>query len=684
MSQEFTALDQRCINALRALAIDAVEAANSGHPGLPLGAAPMAYVLWQRHLRHHPGDPQWADRDRFVLSPGHGSMLLYGLLHLNGYPLSLEDLRQFRQWGSATPGHPEFGHTAGVEATTGPLGQGSANAVGMALAERWMAARYNTPGQALVDHTTYALVSDGDLMEGISAEAGSLAGHLKLGKLIYLYDDNGICLDGPTTQCFSTEDVAARYEAYGWHVQRVADGDHDLQGIDAAIRAARSERGRPSLILVKTTIGFGSPAKAGTSASHGSPLGAEEAERTKATLDWEGGPFEVPDEVYAHFRAASERGKQAQAQWTARCRAHAAEAPERHAEWELAQRGELPAGWDAGLPRWKPGEKLATRAANGKALNALAERIPWVMGGDADLGGSTKTMLAGTGIQGPEASEDRNIKFGVREHAMAAIANGMAYHGGVRAFTATFFVFSDYMRPSIRLAAMNGLPVAYVFTHDSVGVGEDGPTHQPVEHLMALRTIPGLDVVRPADANETSEAWRAALARSDGPTLLVFSRQDLPVLPGGHTPPVARGAYVVRDPQGLAGLGAREPEALLIATGSEVALALDTQERLAAEGVAVRVVSMPNWSAFERQDAEYRETVLPAALRARVSVEAGVTLGWHRWVGSHGACVGIDRYGASAPGDEVMSRLGLNVDNVAATVQRVLAQLASSSATVRS
>ncbi|MEM7309902.1 MAG: transketolase [Planctomycetota bacterium] len=665
VTSQASSLDQLCINAIRTLSIDAVERANSGHPGLPLGAAPMAYVLWQRHLKHDPRDPSWADRDRFVLSAGHGSMLIYSLLHLTGYDVTLDDLKAFRQWGSKTPGHPEYGHVPGVECTTGPLGQGCSNAVGMAMAERYLASRFNRDGHTVVDHFTYALVGDGDLMEGVAAEAGSLAGHLGLGKLIYLYDANDVTLDGPCDMHF-TEDVARRYEAYGWHVQTVADGDGDLDAIDAAIAAARAETGKPSLIVVKTTIGFGSPKKAGSCAAHGAPLGADEVAATKGALGWTAAEFEVPTDAAAQLGSAVERGAQAHAEWNTRFEAFAAAHPELAQAWRQAQAGELPGGWDAGLPEFEAGSKHATRDAGGAALTAAAATIPWLFGGDADLGGSTKTVLKGEDDFDGRSGAGRNVRYGVREHAMAAIANGIAYHGGARTYTATFFVFSDYMRPALRLAAMNGLPVVNVFTHDSIGVGEDGPTHQPVEHLMSLRAIPNMVVLRPADAAETAEAWRVALGETKRPVSLVLSRQKLPTIDRathGAAAGLRRGAYVLRD--------TLDPRAILIATGSEVPLALAAQDELASHGVGTRVVSMPSWELFADQDAAYRDEVLPADLGPRVSVEAGVTLGWERWTHG-GASVGLDRFGASAPGDVLFRELGFTPEAVVRCVRGLL------------
>jgi transketolase len=663
-------IDQLCINAIRTLAIDAVQKANSGHPGLPMGAAPMAYVLWQRHLRHHPRNPDWAERDRFVLSAGHGSMLLYALLHLTGYDVTLDDLRAFRQWGSRTPGHPESFETPGVEATTGPLGQGTANAVGMALAERALAHRFNRAGHTLVDHYTYALVSDGDLMEGISAEAASFAGHVRLGKLIYLYDANDVTLDGPASLTFTTEDVEKRYQAHGWQVLRVSDGDTDVDAIDTAIRDAKAETGRPSIIIVHTTIGYGSPNKQGSSSAHGSPLGPDEVTLTKQRLGWvEPEAFSVPEEARQQFLKAVAKGEQSESEWNDRFTAYQRAYPELAEEWQRRLEGELPAGWDDALPRFEAGDNLATRESSGKVLNAIAASVPELLGGDADLSSSTKTTLEGLGSFDGQTGEGRNIHFGVREHAMGSIINGMAYHGGVRGFASTFFVFSDYMRPSVRLAALSKLPAIYVWTHDSVAVGEDGPTHQPVEHLMALRVVPNLHVIRPADANETTEAWRLAMQRTDGPTALVLTRQKIATLDRtelGDASGTRRGAYILVD------AGSAALDAIVIATGSEVSLALEARELLEKAGVGCRVVSMPCWELFETQPDDYRESVLPAAVKARVSVEAGVTFGWRRYLGEKGRAIGIDRFGASAPGEVVFEKLGLTPASVAETVKRLL------------
>jgi len=578
----------------------------------------------------------------------------------------MDDLKAFRQWGSRTPGHPESFDTPGVEATTGPLGQGAANAVGMALAERALAHRFNRPSHTIVDHTTYALVSDGDLMEGVSAEAASFAGHVRLGKLIYLYDANDVTLDGPASLTFSTEDVGRRYEAYGWHVLHVQDGDTDLEAIDAAIREAKEQTKRPSIIIVKTTIGYGSPNKQGSSSAHGSPLGADEVTLTKKSLGWDGEePFYVPEEARAHFAKAIERGMEVESEWNERFAAYQSAYPELAAEWERRFANELPEGWERAIPSFETGDNLATREASGKVLNAIAAVVPELLGGDADLSSSTKTALKDMGSFDAQTGAGRNIHFGVREHAMGSIVNGMAYHGGVRGYTATFFVFSDYMRPPVRLAAISKLPAIYVWTHDSIGVGEDGPTHQPVEHLMALRVVPNLRVIRPADANETAEAWRLAMERTDGPTALVLTRQKIATFDRskyGDASGTRRGAYVV----------AEGDDAIVIATGSEVSLALEARELLEKAGVSCRVVSMPCWELFEAQADEYRESVLPEAVKARVSVEAGVTFGWSRYLGDKGRAIGIDRYGASAPGGIVFEKLGLTPESVAETVKRLV------------
>jgi len=670
MSQGFDSTDRLCVNAIRTLSIDMIQKANSGHPGLPMGAAPMAYVLWSRHLRHNPEDPSWPDRDRFVLSAGHGSALLYSLMHLAGYDLTMEDLENFRQWGSRTPGHPEAFQTPGVEATTGPLGQGSANAVGMAIAERFLAGRYNRPEGEIVDHFTYALVTDGDLMEGISAEAGSLAGHLKSGKLIYLYDSNDISLDGPTSLAFSTEDVLKRYQAYGWQTLRVEDGDTDLEAIDRALNEAKSEVSRPTIIEVKTTIGYGSPNRQGTSGSHGSPLGDDEVRLSKENLGWEWPEktFSVPVEVYARFGDAAEKGKKLQSGCHEVFVKWSAENPGLATEWKLAWDNGLPEGWDKDIPVWEPGKSIATRAASGKVLNSISDAIPWLLTGDADLSCSTKVVINDGGSFDGVTGEGRNVHMGVREHVMAAIANGIAYHGGCRMCTSTFFVFSDYMKPAVRLAAMDGLPVIYAWTHDSVYVGEDGPTHQPVEHLAALRVIPNLVVIRPSDAAEVAEAWRWTLKQKGRPVALVLTRQGVPVIDRKEFAAASgleKGAYILKNTPD-------EPDGIIIATGSEVSVALEASDKLADEGIHVRVVSMPSWEIFSQQDEAYREKVLSSNVKARVSVEAGVTMGWERWIGDGGIAVGINRFGASAPGKTVAEKLGMTSEKVVEAVRSIL------------
>ena len=656
-------LDQLCVNTIRTLAIDGVQRANSGHPGMPMGAADMAYVLWTRFLKHNPADPAWPDRDRFILSAGHGSMLLYSLLHLTGYDLPLAQLQQFRQWGSRTPGHPEYGETPGVEMTTGPLGQGFATGVGMALAERMLAAEFNRPGFEIVNHYTYAIVSDGDLMEGISHEAASLAGHLGLGKLIYLYDDNHITIEGDTALAWS-DDVAGRFRAYGWHVRRV-DG-HDRAAIAEAIRQAQAETERPSLLLCRTHIGYGSPHKQDTAQVHGAPLGEEEVRLTKEALGWPpDARFYIPDEALAHFRTALRQGAEAQGAWQAMFERYAARYPDLAAEWRRRMAGELPAGWQVALPHFEAEDgPLATRAAGGKVLNALASVLPELVGGSADLHPSTKTYLAAYPAVGKGEYGGRNLHFGIREQAMGAVENGLALHGGYRPYGSTFLVFADYMRPPIRLAALMKLPVIYVFTHDSIFVGEDGPTHQPVEQALSLRAIPGLTVFRPADANETAAAWRWIIEHRDGPVALLLSRQKLPILPGVRAEGVARGGYVLAD--------AGEPRLILIATGSEVALALAAQQRLAQEGVAARVVSLPSWERFAAQPQEYRDAVLPPQVTARLAIEAGVSLGWERYVGPQGAVLGQDRFGASAPYQVLAEKFGFTVEEVVARGKRLV------------
>ena len=677
-------LDQLCINTIRFLSVDAVQKANSGHPGMPLGAAPMAYVLWTRLLKHNPRNPHWVDRDRFVLSAGHGSMLLYSLLHLTGYDLSLDDIKQFRQWGSKAPGHPERGHTPGVEITTGPLGQGFANAVGMAIAEAQLAARYNRPGFEVIKHATYAIASDGDLMEGVASEAASLAGHLRLGKLTCLYDDNRVTLAAGTDITFS-EDRARRFDAYGWHTITVADGN-DLAAIDAALQAARAETARPSLILVRTHIGYGSPNKHDTFEAHGSPLGVDEVRLTKQNLGWPIEPaFLIPEPALAHFREALARGAHDEAAWNTRMAAYTKAFPELAEDLQRSLRGELPTGWDTDIPVFPADAKgIATRVASSKVMNAIAPRLPALIGGSADLDPSTHTELKGLGDFNPPAHRGddlqgsdgggwsyagRNLHFGVREHAMGAIVNGMAAHGGTVPYGATFLIFSDYMRPPIRLAALMGLHVVHVFTHDSIALGEDGPTHQPVEQLAALRAIPNLIVIRPGDANETAVAWRVALETRDRPVLLVLSRQSLPTLDRSRYAPadgLRRGAYVLSD------AADGKPEVILIASGSEVSLIVAAAERLHKDGVAVRCVSMPSWELFDALPQAERDAVLPPSVRARLAVEAGAAQGWCRYVGDRGDVLSVQRFGASAPGDEMLQHYGFTVDNVCARARALL------------
>jgi transketolase len=657
-------LDTLAINTLRTLAIDAVERAKSGHPGMPLGAAPMAHVLWTRHLRFDPADPKWSDRDRFVLSAGHGSMLLYGLLHLAGFGVAIEELMAFRQWGSRTPGHPEYGLTPGVEATTGPLGAGFSNSVGMAIAEAFLAATFNRPGYDVVDHHTYGILGDGCLMEGVSAEAASLAGHLGLGKLIYLYDDNHVTIEGSTDLAF-TEDVAERFRAYGWQVLEVEDGN-DVESIDKAILAARAETTKPSLIKVRTTIGYGSPNKAGSAESHGAPLGEEEVRLTKEALGWpRDSSFLVPEEVRERYREVAAAGAAARAEWTELFARYEKAHPDLARRWAEAIAGRLPDGWNKELPSFTVGENIATRAASGRTLKALAGVLPTLMGGSADLAPSTNTYLAGLEDFQVTDRAGHNLRFGVREHAMGGILNGLAYHGGVYPFGGTFFVFSDYMRPAIRLAALSRLPVTYVFTHDSVGLGEDGPTHQPIEHLAALRAMPGVTVIRPSDAAETVVAWQAALQRRDGPSALVLTRQAVPVLDRevlGSAEGLLKGGYTLREARG------GSPKAIVMASGSEVHLALEAAEHLSEQGVEVRVVALPSWELFESQEADYRDAVLPRAIRARVAIEAGSSLGWHRYVGEDGIVIGLDDFGASAPAGVLYEEFGLTADHIVASV----------------
>jgi transketolase len=650
--------------------MDAVEKAKSGHPGLPMGAAAMAYVLWTRFLRYNPANPHWHARDRFVLSAGHGSMLLYSLLHLTGFDLPMEEILRFRQWGSRTPGHPEHGLTPGVETTTGPLGQGFANGVGMALAQRYLAARYHRPGYAILDYRVCALVSDGDLMEGVSSEAASLAGHLKLGNLIYLYDQNSICLDGPTSKCF-TEDVGKRFQAYGWHTRSI-DGN-DLEAVTSALEEAARETSRPSLILARTHIGHGSPHKQDSSEAHGSPLGAEEVRLTKKNLGWpEDSSFLVPPEALSHFRKARETGAQLEQDWEQLWRGYQKAFPAEAAELDRIWKGELPEDWEGSLPSFGADAKpLATREASGKTIAALCSKIPQFLGGSADLGGSTQTYVKGPPDFSAESYEGRSIWFGVREHAMGSMLNGMVLSGLIP-YGGTFLVFSDYMRPSIRLAGLMEIRPIYVFTHDSIGLGEDGPTHQPVETLAALRAIPHLVVIRPADATETVEAWRVAIRHRGGPVALILSRQKLPVLDRSIFPKAAsleRGAYILSEAKG------GDPRALLLATGSEVSLALEAQKLLesGAAPLPTRVVSFPSWQLFDRQPDEYRDRVLPPSLTCRVAVEAGISLGWERYLGSSGAFVGMKGFGASAPIEDLMKQFGFTAENVAQRVRELAA-----------
>lgn len=655
-----TDLDTKSINTIRFLAADAVEKAKSGHPGTPMGLAPVAYVLWTRHLRHSPKHPKWPNRDRFVLSAGHASMLLYSLLHLTGYDLPMEELKNFRQWGSETPGHPEAHLTTGVETTTGPLGQGFANGVGMAIAERVLANEFNTPTHPIVDHYTYAICSDGDLMEGISHEAASLAGHLGLGKLVYLYDDNEITIDGSTDLAFS-EDVGARFEAYDWHVQHVDDAN-DLDAVDAAISTAKAETDRPSIVVVRSHIGYGSPNKQDTASAHGAPLGEDEVRLSKDNLGWPTDEtFHVPDDVYDHMRSCIDRGREQKAEWEDLMEEYETAHPDdaaKYRRWHDRDPGE---GWEDVLPTFEAGEELATRKASGLTLNELAPEIEYLIGGSADLTGSNKTDVDGRADFQSDALDGRYFRFGVREHAMAGTMNGMALHGGIQPYGGTFLIFSDYLRPSLRLSALMEQPVVYVFTHDSIGLGEDGPTHQPVEHLMALRAIPNLTLIRPADANEAAEAWKAAIRNTEGPTALALTRQKLPVVDRSEYTSargLLRGAYVLRVTDGT-------PDVLLLGSGSEVQHAIRAAETLEQDGLQAQVVGMPSWELFEEQSETYQRKVLPPEVTARVSIEAGVSFGWERYVGTEGARIGVDRFGASAPGEIVMEKYGFTAEHVA-------------------
>ena len=659
--------DQLAVTTIRTLSIDAIEKANSGHPGLPMGAAPMAYTLWTKHMHHNPSNPDWFNRDRFVLSAGHGSMLLYSLLHLSGYGLSLDEIKNFRQWDSKTPGHPEYHHTRGVEATTGPLGQGIGMAVGMAMAESHLAATYNKENLDIVDHHTFALCGDGDLMEGVAGEAISLAGHLKLNKLVVLYDSNDISLDGDLSMSFS-EDIKKRFESYGWNYLRVDDGN-ELDDLSEKIAQAKQSSDKPTIIEVKTVIGYGAPNKSGKADAHGAPLGEDEMKLAKEYYKWTfDQDFHVPEEVYETFKQATdELGGKAEAAWNELYKQYEAEHPELAAQLQKAIKGELPENFDAEFPTYEVGKKQATRASSGDMVNAIAKAVPSFFGGSADLAGSNKTNIKGGGDFDAENRSGRNVWFGVREFAMGTALNGMALHGGLHVFGGTFFVFSDYVRPAIRLAALMGLPVTFVFTHDSVAVGEDGPTHEPVEHLASLRAMPNLSVVRPADANETKTAWKLALTAKSTPTLLVLSRQDLPVLE--HTGELAgsgvgKGAYVVSP--------AENPQALLLATGSEVSLAVAAQKQLADEGISVSVVSMPSWDRFEKQDKEYKQSVLPKTVKKRLAIEMGTSFGWERYTGDEGDILSIDRFGASAPGERIMKEFGFTPENVADKVKNLI------------
>lgn len=668
---EKEALQQRAINTIRFLSADAVQRANSGHPGLPMGAAAVGYTLWTRYLKHNPGNPAWDDRDRFVLSGGHGSMLLYSLLHLTGYDLPLEEIKNFRQWGSITPGHPEYGLTPGVETTTGPLGQGFGNGVGFAIAEAHLAAKFNQPDHKIVDHYTYGLVTDGDLMEGVSSEAASLAGHLQLGKLIYFYDDNHISIDGDTALAFS-EDSGTRFESYGWQVLRVEDGN-DVEAIDQAIQQAQGDP-RPSLIMCRTKIGYGMPNKQGTKEAHGEPPGEEELEAAKERLGWPQEPrFYIPDDVLEFYRQAEERGQKFQAEWEEKFERYQEEYPELAEEYLRRQAGDLPENWVSALPEFSADEKgMATRAASGQVINALTDVIPELLGGSADLTPSNKTWIDGSESFQKDQYQGRNFHFGVREHAMGAIVNGLAIHGGLIPYAGTFLVFSDYMRPAVRLSALSEISPIWIYTHDSIGLGEDGPTHQPVEHLAAMRAIPHLHLIRPNDANEVAYAWKAALEYRGGPTALVLTRQNVGVIDRevyASAENLGRGAYVLAD------IGDDPPEVILMASGSEVELIVKAGERLGAEGVNVRLVSFPSWELFKAQNQAYRDQVLPPDLKVRVAVEAGISQGWERWLGEQGLFIGVERFGASAPGGRIYEEYGLTVEDVIIKTQQLLLEV---------
>lgn len=663
-------VEELSINTIRTLAMDAVQQAGSGHPGTAMALAPLAYVLWSRFLRFNPKNPGWFDRDRFVLSNGHASILQYAMLHLTGYDLPLDELKNFRQWGSRTPGHPEYGHVPGVETTTGPLGQGVMTAVGMAIAEAHLAGRFNRDGHAVVDHHTYVFCGDGDLMEGASHEAASIAGHLGLGKLIYIFDDNHISIEGPTDIAF-TEDVAGRFEAYKWHVQNVGDNANDIDRLAIAIEAARAETNRPSLIIVRSHIAFGAPTMQDTPEAHGAPLGDEEIKLTKRAYGWpEDKKFFVPNEVYTHMREAGERGMGIEKTWQAAVAAFKNDHPDLGAEFEAAMSGDLPGGWTKALPSFDASEKgEATRGSSGKVINAIADVVPTFLGGSADLAPSTKTLIKSSDYFTRDNPTGRNIAWGVREHGMCAASNGMLLHGGVRPFASTFFIFTDYARPAIRLAALMGIPVIFVMTHDSIGLGGDGPTHQPVEHLASLRAMPNMVVIRPGDANETVYAWRAAMERLDGPTMLVLSRQNVPTLDRGRfaaADGTLKGAYVLAKEKGS------KPDIILIATGSEVALALKARDKLSGEGIDTRVVSMPSWELFGKQPDDYRESVLPSAVTKRVAIEAGSPQGWCRWLGNNGCMVGVTTFGASAEDKDIFENYGFTVDNVVSHVKKMM------------
>ncbi|ART76439.1 transketolase [Sutcliffiella horikoshii] len=662
-------IDQLSINTIRTLSIDAIEKANSGHPGMPMGAAPMGYSLWTRFMNHNPKNPNWFNRDRFVLSAGHGSMLLYSLLHLGGYDVSMNDLKEFRQWGSKTPGHPEVGHTPGVDATTGPLGQGIAMGVGMAMAERHLAATYNKEDMELVNHFTYSICGDGDLMEGVSGEAASLASHLKLGRFIVLYDSNDISLDGDLDRSFS-ESIETRFKGYGWQYIRVEDGNN-LEEIAAAVEEAQSDLSRPTMIEVKTTIGYGSPNRAGKSDVHGAPLGSDELKLTKEAYKWTfENDFHVPEEVYTHFReTVADKGAKVEAEWNEMFDAYKSKYPELGKQLEAAMKGELPEGWDSEIPVYEEGKSLASRASSGEVLNAIAKQVPSFFGGSADLAGSNKTNIKNEADFTAEDYSGRNIWFGVREFGMGAAMNGMALHGGLKVYGGTFFVFSDYLRPAIRLAALQQLPVTYVFTHDSIAVGEDGPTHEPIEQLPSLRAMPNLCVIRPADGNETAAAWKVALESEKTPTALVLTRQNLPTIKGTDETAlegVRKGAYVISKTE------KETADALILATGSEVGLAVDAQKALQQEGIHVSVVSMPSWDRFEQQSQEYKNSVLPKEVKKRLGIEMATPLGWERYTGDEGDILAINGFGASAPGERIMKEYGFTTENVVARVKALL------------